>query len=81
MTIPDTTTHVWTPAIEHPVVGWIMRRAYFRNLGEGWQSYSVVEQCWFNTNNDAEWFDEEAKNGYLVTLDEFQEPEFVFVKE
>lgn len=83
MKIPDTTTHVWTPAIERPYIPWlgIQRRAFFRNLGEGWQSFSNTGGCWMDTKNTPEWFTEEHNAGFLVTVEQFNSPDFVIVKE
>lgn len=81
MNIPDTTTNVWTPAIERPRIMCVLRRAFFRNLGERWQSYSSIAECWMDSRNNSEWFTKETEDGYFVSLETFNSPNFVMVKE
>lgn len=81
MSIPEGTTHVWTPAIETPIVGWAMRRAYYRKLEDRWQSYSEHFRAWLFTGNSPEWFVTETEAGYFVPVEKFTSPDFVMIKE
>ena len=78
--IPEGTTHVWTCAVDRPWIQWVFRRAYYKLDHGTWFSYSL-DNKWVPTNNDAEWFNTERKNGYFVTITQFKSPEFVSKKE
>lgn len=83
---PDIATHVWTPAVDTSVIRISAvvsahRLAYFRKDEDGkWQVFSP-RTGWRVSGNDAEWYDEEIKQGYLVPLDLARQPGFAPKKE
>ena len=79
--IPETTTHIWTPAYQTPYVQGLMRRAFYRKIEDKWQSYSSVRNDWFFTQNEDAWFDEEIKLGYFVPVEIFNSPDFTCKEE
>lgn len=79
--IPKGTTHVWTPAVDTPLVGWFARTAYYRRSHGKWRRWSPTRQSWYWSNNNKEWFDTERKEGYFVTIKRFTSPGFVSKKE
>ena len=79
--LPEGTTHVWTPAVETPIVGWAMRRAYYRKVEDRWQSFSELLRAWLFTSNGPEWFVKETEAGYFVPVEKFTNPNFVMIKE
>lgn len=75
--VPYEATHVWTPAVDKPWVrGYVFRRAYYMLRYGVWCSYTFNKQ-WAVSLNEDEWFSEEEKNGYLVTIQEFNSEGFV----
>lgn len=79
--IPKGATHVWTPAVDTPYVQWyLFRRAFYKRMHGIWWSYTVDEQ-WVQSRNDIEWFNTEREQGYFVTIDTFNDPEFIPKKE
>lgn len=81
MNIPEFTTHVWTPAYEQALVGIYLRRMFYKLQENKWYSYSPFSETWFPTLNNQDWFDEEIKEGYLVSLETFNSPNFIPKKE
>lgn len=81
---PDGASHIWTPAVERPVVHsgavTIHRLKFFRPSADHWDVFSPITG-WRRAGNPPEWFAEEAALGYLVTRDQAAHPEFVPVKE
>lgn len=74
--IPEGTTHVWTPAVQRPMISnWIFRRAYYKDSPQGWYSFSKFGE-WCHTQNDLEWFEEETAQGYFVPIEVFINPTF-----
>lgn len=82
MSIPKGTTHVWTPAVDHPTdpTWWVRRLPYFKKVKGIWWVYSNASG-WRMTGNQPEWFAEEKKQGYFVTITKFNSPTFVSKKE
>lgn len=78
--IPKGTTHVWAPAVDTPQVGgvlrWVTRSAYYRRSHGKWRRWSSVTQSWNWSGNPKEWFDTERKEGYFVTINRFNDPNF-----
>ena len=82
MNIPKGTTHVWTPAVEKEVIGmgW-HRRAFYKLVDNTWKSYSKVHEAWCKSANDSDWFNKETKEGYFVSIEQFNHPDFVMKPE
>ena len=80
--IPKGTTHVWTPAVDTPYVYWglTFRRAFYKLANGVWYSYSRLNK-WVISGNSPEWIATEKKEGYFVTINKFNNPEFVSKKE
>ena len=78
--IPKGTTHVWTPAVSLPRVGFYFRRCYYKRKNKVWYSYTIDGQ-WVISGNNQEWFDTEKLLGYFVTLKKFNSPNFIPVEE
>jgi len=79
--IPETTTHVWTPAYQRPIVGYVRRRAFYRLIKDVWESYSPISDSWHLSKNDEAWFKEETNLGYFVPINLFTSPDFTCKEE
>lgn len=83
MQIPKGTTHVWTPAYEHPYIGnifRIFRRCFYKRHKNVWYSYTI-DGAWQVSGNTPEWFATEKAEGYFVTIKRFKDPKFVIKEE
>ena len=80
MIIPEGTTHVWTPPLEGRKIFWCTRLVFYKKKLSNWCVYSNVTG-WRTTTNTPEWFAEEKKQGYFVTITKFNSPTFVPKKE
>lgn len=78
--IPEDATHVWTPAVSLPIIGFSFRRAYYKKVKGIWYSYTVYGD-WRPTGNTPEWFKKETQLGYFITVKKFTKPGFVPLKE
>ena len=80
MNIPEGTTHVWTPAVDKSRVHYFIRLPFFKKTWDGWCVYSDISG-WRYSANSLDWFAEEKRNGYFVTITKFNSPGFVAKKE
>lgn len=81
MTIPPAgTTHIWTPPLSDKNNEWRARLPYYKKTAGGWVVFSKVTG-WRYSSNPPEWFAEEKRNGYFVTRQQFNSPNFVPKKE
>ncbi len=80
--IPKGTTHIWTPGYfkPNPAFTWISRRSCYKRVWGIWYSYTKWGE-WVESSNDAKWFNDERRLGYLVTVNKFNKPGFTPVKE
>ena len=86
MSIPQGTTHVWTPAIQRPTISpalspiTVTRLGYYRKKRDGWWVFSD-QTGWRKARNTLDWFLTERNEGYLVTVKQYQREDFVAKEE
>lgn len=78
--IPKTTTHVWTPGVYNPkihgILGVFHRLGFFKKKQGDWWVFSDITG-WRKSQNTPEWFVEEKKQQYFITVEKFTKPGFI----
>ena len=69
MVISPRTTHIWKEGLKYRGTG-VFARFQYRKISGEWYALDVYGN-WCPTLNHHSWFEEESKQGFLVTVEEW----------